>query len=131
VRVGDVDVDRGRIAAHLDPLGQPRQHPDPPAAVERAGGLELELRAEQGVEEGEGVPVRDHPVVVRDNPEQLAGVLAQVGPVAQAVRRLGRDELRPVDAAEVIGPLGPAHHEHVALAHPPAEAGLRSSIERG
>jgi hypothetical protein len=33
--------------------------------------------------------VRDHPVVVGDAPEQLAGVLAQVGAVGAAVRRLG------------------------------------------
>ena len=119
VAVGHVDVGRRRVAAELDVLGQPGQAPDAPAAPQAAGGLEVQLGADQRVEEPERVAVIDHLVFVGDDPEHLAGVLAQVG-----LEPRRRNQLRRMLGAEVVGPLRRLDDEHVAVGDLPSEAGL-------
>jgi hypothetical protein len=50
--------------------------------VEAAGGLKVHRGADQLVNELEGIDVLDDPVTLADNPEDIAGVLADVGPPA-------------------------------------------------
>jgi hypothetical protein len=62
----------------------------------------VKLGTNQRVEEPERVAVIDHLVFVGHDPEDLAGVLAQVG-----LEPLGRDQLSPALPAEVVSPLRP------------------------
>ena len=117
VAVGHVDVGRGQVAAELDVLRQARQAPDPSTAPQAPGGLEVKLRADQRVEESERVAVVDDLVVVGDDPEHLAGVLAHVG-----LESCGRDQLGRVLHPEVVDPFRAIDDEHVAVCDLPAEA---------
>ena len=55
----------------------------------------------ENIRTAERVPIIDDLILLRDDPEHLAGVLAQVG-----LRSLGRDQLGRVLAAEVVNPFG-------------------------
>jgi hypothetical protein len=78
----------------------------------------VHVRAGQRVEEPERVAVIDDLVLVGDDPEHLAGVLADVGLVA-----LRRDQLGRVLGPELVGRFRGLDDEHVAVGDPPAQAG--------
>jgi len=79
----------------------------------------VKLRADQRVEEPERVAVLHDLVIVRDDSQHLAGVLAQVG-----LEPLRRDELGRVLYAEVVAPLGRVDDEHVAVGDLPPQPGF-------
>ena len=64
------------VAADLDVLGKRREHPHPTAAGKAAGGLEVQLAAEQLVDELERLLVLHDPVSLTDDPQDGAVVLA-------------------------------------------------------
>ncbi len=70
------------VAADLDVLGQRCEHPHAPAAVQAAGGLEVDRAAQELVDEPERFVVLHDPVALADDPELLAGVLTDGGVVA-------------------------------------------------
>jgi hypothetical protein len=93
------------------------------AAPQAAGRLEVQVRPDQRVKESERRSVVDHFVLVGDESENVAGVIADVG-----LEPLGRDQLRGVLGAEVVGPLRALYDQYVTVRDLPAEPGLRERL---
>jgi hypothetical protein len=79
----------------------------------------VHVGVDERIQERESCSVIHHLVFVGDDPEHVAGVVADVG-----LEPLGRDQLRWMLGAEVIGPLRALHDEHVTVRDLPAQSGL-------
>ena len=123
MRVGAVDEHRVVISCDRHELGDASQHPDPLAAHQAAGRLEVQVRADQRVQEPERLDVLDHLVVVRNDPEQRPVIVTEIRAETLSGPRDGRLE----DPADVL-PVRALDYEQVALADLPAEAGLLEGI---
>jgi hypothetical protein len=78
----------------------------------------VQLRPDQCIEESERVAIINDLVFVRDDPQDLAGVLPE------GFEALCRDQFGCVLGAEVICPLRRLDHEDVAVRDLPAKTGL-------